>query len=85
MAISEKNFFEFWPKWPNFAFRHFQTAQKWPKFEFFEKKKNCKNGLKQRKTAKNGQKWPKFEFFEKEKKLKKMAKNRAKRQKMAKK
>ena len=37
MANFAKKFFEFWPKWPIFALRHFQTAQKWKKF--FEKKK----------------------------------------------
>ena len=38
MANFAKKIFEFWPKWPIFAFRHFQTAQKCPKVEFFEKK-----------------------------------------------
>ena len=44
--ILQKNFLEFWPKWPNFAFRYFQMAKnwifwkKWPKTSFvliFEK------------------------------------------------
>ena len=65
MANFEKKFFEFWPKWSNFAFRHFQTAQK---LNFLKKKISQKWQNFAFRHFQTAQKWPKFEFFEKRKK-----------------
>ena len=78
--ILKKIFFEFWPKWPNFAFRYFQMTKKlnfeknsqnglFLHFAIFKLLKNGKNLNFLKKEiyfAKNKQKWPIFEkkFFE---------------------